>query len=156
MSVKKSMFVTASSFPQTSQPAGFDVSLDLHADTMSMSKIISNLYFYYFSVKFSVKNERPKDVIFPTVTCPESQVVTIGQYETRVKLDGAETRDNIGIKLLEYQAIIEDDSATYLEPDQLVLTRQSIGNTYLIAVTTKDLDDNAAFCNYTVSVEGKR
>ena len=104
---------------------------------------------------FSVKTERLKDVIFPTVTCPGSQVVTLTQYKKTVKLDGAETKDNTGIKLLEYKAIIEDDSAVYKEPDQLVLTRLSAGNTYLIAVTTKDLDDNEAFCNYTISVEGK-
>ena len=88
------------------------------------------------------------------MTCPGSQVVTLTQYKKTVKLDGAETKDNTGIKLLEYKAIIEDTSAKYKEPDLLVLTKESVGNTYLIAVTTKDLDDNEAFCNYTISVEG--
>ena len=97
---------------------------------------------------------KPKDVIFPTVTCPGSQVVTLNQRKKYVTLDGAETKDNTGIKLLEYKAIIKDDSATFEEPDVLVLTRHSLGNTYEISVKTLDLDDNQAFCNYTISVQG--
>ncbi len=94
-------------------------------------------------------------MIFPTVTCPRSHTVTLTQQTTVVTLDGAETKDNTGIQLLEYRAIVDDDSAVYEEPDKLVLSRESVGHTYTIAVTTKDLDDNEARCNYTISVAGK-
>ena len=93
-------------------------------------------------------------MIFPTVTCPGSQVVTLNQRKKNVTLQGAETKDNTGIKLLEYKAVIEDDSATFEEPDILVLTRHSLGNKYVISVKTLDLDDNEAFCNYTISIQG--
>ena len=80
--------------------------------------------------------------------------MTLNQRKKHVTLQGAETKDNTGIKLLEYKAVIEDDSAAFEEPDILVLTRHSLGNKYVISVKTLDLDDNEAFCNYTISVQG--
>ena len=82
-----------------------------------------------------MKTGRLKDVIFPTVTCPSSQQVTVTQYETVVTLTGAETKDNTGISLLEYRPVLEDDTATFVKPDKLVLSRLSVGNSYIIMVS---------------------
>ncbi len=111
------------------------------------------LTLFFFPV--SVKPSRLRDVIFPTVTCPSSHTVTLNQETLVVKLDGAETKDNTGIQLLEYRAEVGDGTATYEEPDRLLLTRASVGRTYTVQVITKDLDDNEATCNYTISVEGE-
>ena len=71
-----------------------------------------------------------------------------------VSLQGAETKDNTGIKSLEYRPIIDGGTALFKEPDSLVISRDSVGHVYTVLVITKDLDDNEAKCNYTVTVIG--
>ncbi len=86
--------------------------------------------------------------------CPQSGTVSITEMKQIVPLQGAKTQDNTGIKSVEYRPIIDNGTAVFEEPDSLVISRDSVGHVYTVLVITKDLDDNEARCNYTITVEG--
>ena len=60
----------------------------------------------------------------------------------------------MGLKILEYKPLIEDTSAIFQPPFKLVLTKDSVGNTYPVEVTAVDYSDNEAVCTYTIAVKG--
>ena len=96
-----------------------------------------------------------EDTILPDLKCPLSQTIILSQETKHVTLEGAESQDNLGLKVLKYKPQIEESSATYQPPYTLTLTKKSVGYVYPVLVTAMDYSGNEAVCSYTITVKGR-
>ena len=79
----------------------------------------------------------------------------MSQETKHITLEGAESQDNLGLKVLKYKPQVEESSATYQPPYTLTLTKKSVGHVYPVLVTAIDYSGNEAVCSYTITVKGK-
>ena len=91
-----------------------------------------------------------------TLVCPGPEVVVyLTQENQTVFLDGVTNVDGQPVPSLNYQPLIDGNSAKYIAPSRLIITRASIGKTFHIKVSLEDEGGLVSECNYQVKVEGE-
>ena len=92
-----------------------------------------------------------------TLVCPGPEVIVyLTQENQTVLLDGVTNVDGQPVPSVNYQPLIDGNSAKYIAPSRLIITRASIGKTFYIKVSLEDEGGLASECSYQLKVEGKR
>ena len=90
------------------------------------------------------------------LVCPGPEVIVyLTQENQTVFLDGVTNVDGQPVPSLNYQPLIDGNSAKYIAPSRLIITRASIGKTFHIKVSLEDEGGLISECSYQVKVEGE-